>query len=525
MQTAELFAACPTRSKAIAKGVAWLRTHRLMVESWAADLQLDLATVQAAIDTDLKGDRQSDSETASIEAADTSAEITIVIPCHNYAHYLRECLESIAASTLQPVRVIVIDDASNPESQPSQLELPHFKFRIDFHCVRYRSQALTCRYGFNLVETTYCLFLDADDKIHPDYLATAVQMLQADREAACAFPYLEAFGDGVGCCHQTDRAPDVVRWQDIESRNWCPAGSMFRSDILRQSLALQLDRVRGCGCSDWITIRTVLRSGPWHAVKTGVPLYYRQHATQMTKGSDFHRYELQANIANEVVTIVVAFSGRWEAWWKLRDWIRGNDWPVKQTRLMILNSTHRAVSANDLGLGDWGSSLQIERIDVGFPQLADQDRRGRADIQRQVDSAVAGLYNRAIAMAFGEWMLFCEDDVIPQRPDAIAQLFRSVGPQVAAVSAVYRGRYEPTAVAFGTPQNNRAHRDMTGPEIEHVISTGFGCLLARRSVLSRLGLSGDDPRCIWYDINCGVRVHHMGYQWILDRSVYCEHLV
>lgn len=526
MQTAELFAACPTRFKAIAKGKAWLRTHRLMVESWADDLQLDLATVQAAIEADLQGERPSDLETAPMDPAGISAEITIVIPCHNYGHYLQECLDSIAASTLRPVRVIVIDDASTKPLQPSDFPVSKFNLQIDWHRVDFRSQALTCRHGFNLVATTHCLFLDADDKIHPDYLATAVQLLQADREAACAFPYLEAFGEGVGCCHSTDRAPDVVRWHDIESRNWCPAGSMFRADILRQSLALQVDRVPGCGCSDWITIRTVLRSGPWHAVKTGVPLYYRQHAAQMTKGSDFHRYELQANIANEVVTIVVAFSGRWDAWWKLRDWIFNQDWPYTQTRLMILNSTHTDLTLKDLGLHDMPfAGLQIERIDVGFRRLADQDRRGRADIQRQVDSAVAGLYNRAIAMAYGEWMLFVEDDVIPQRPDAIAQLFRSVGPQVAAVSGVYRGRYEPTAVAFGTPQNNRAHRNMTGPEIEHVISTGFGCLLARRSVLGRLGLSGDDPRCIWYDINCGVRVHHLGYQWILDRSVYCEHLV
>jgi len=522
MQTAELFASCPVRSQAISKGTAWLRQHRLMVESWAVDLQLDPETVRAAIEADLQADRAA--AVSALSAADISAEITIIIPCHNYGHYLQECLDSIAASSLKPVRVIVIDDASDPPLQPLEL-MAQSPFEMYFHRVDFRSQALTCRHGFALVETTYCLFLDADDKIHPDYLATAVKILAAHREAACAFPHLEAFGDGVGCCHATDRAPDVVRWQDIESRNWCPAGSVFRSDILRQSLALQVDRVPGCGCSDWITIRTVLRSGPWHAVKTGLPLHYRQHPGQMHTGKDFPKYELQANLANEVVTICVAFSGRWDAWWKLRDWIFNQDWPYNQVRLLLLNSTHTDLTAQDLGLHDMPfRSLQIERIDVGFPQLADQDRRGRADIQRQVDSAVAGLYNRAFAMAHGEWMLFVEDDVIPQRRDAIAQLFKSVGPQVAAVSGVYAHRYEDSAVAFGTPQGKRVMRDMDGPQIEHVTGTGFGCLLARRSVFTRFGLSGDDPRCWFYDVNAGVRVHRLGYQWILDRSVYCEHL-
>lgn len=530
MKTADFFP-CSTRSTAIRKGgIHWLRKHRLMVESWATDLGLDLTTVQQTIEADLASERQgvsppcsSDSDTS--HSKDISAEITVVIPCHNYGHYLQECLDSIAESTLQPVRVIVIDDASDVPLQPSAFEISNFKFQIEWQRVDFRSQALACRHGFAMVETQFVLFLDADDKIAPEYFATAVQLLQADREAACAFPYLEAFGDNVGCCHQTDRAPDVVTWHDIESRNWCPAGSVFRSDILRQSLALQVDRVPGCGCNDWITIRTVLRSGPWHALKARVPLHYRQHAGQMHTGCDFPKYDLQANLENEVVTICVAFSGRWDAWWKLRDWIFNQDWPYQQTRLLILNSTHTWLTAEELGLHDMPfASLQIERIDVGFPKLADQDRRGRADIQRQVDSAVAGLYNRAIAMAYGEWMLFVEDDVIPERRDTIAQLFKSVGPQVAAVSGVYRHRYEASAVAFGAPNGKLPMRDMEGPQIERVTGTGFGCLLLRRSVFSRIGLSGDDPRCWFYDVNAGVRVARMGYQWILDRSVYCEHL-
>ena len=56
MQTAELFAACPVRSKAIENGTAWLRQHRIMVLSWADDLGLDRAVVSAAITEDLKKD-------------------------------------------------------------------------------------------------------------------------------------------------------------------------------------------------------------------------------------------------------------------------------------------------------------------------------------------------------------------------------------------------------------------------------------------------------------------------------------
>lgn len=53
-------------------------------------------------------------------------------------------------------------------------------------------------------------------------------------------------------------------------------------------------------------------------------------------------------------------------------------------------------------------------------------------------------------------------------------------------------------------------RQMDGSEIEHVTGTGFGCLLVRRSVLSRFGLSGDDKACWSFDVNIGVRVSRTG---------------
>ena len=71
-----------------------------------------------------------------------------------------------------------------------------------------------------------------------------------------------------------------------------------------------------------------------------------------------------------------------------------------------------------------------------------------------------------------------------------------------AVSRVYRQRHEDQAVALSAPKNEPSMRGMGGPEIEHV--TGFGCLLVRRSVLSQLGLSGDDKTWGFFDVNIGV---------------------
>ena len=40
------------------------------------------------------------------------SSIDVIVPCYNYAHYLRECVESVLGQSHSDVRVLIIDDAS-----------------------------------------------------------------------------------------------------------------------------------------------------------------------------------------------------------------------------------------------------------------------------------------------------------------------------------------------------------------------------------------------------------------------------
>lgn len=448
------------------------------------------------------------------------ADLTVVVPCHNYAAFLGELLESLKHSTVQPVRVIVVDDASDDDPEPIAR-----RYGADFLRIEGRHQAKACAAGFDLVSSKFVAFVDADDLIDADYIGTAVAQLEADPAAAFVFPWLEAFGLATGPRHGTDHAPAVVRAADIESRNWCPAGSVYRSHVLRQSLAMRRERDPACVCNDWVTARNVLRAGPWKGLKARRPLHYRIHHGQDHTARP-GTYAQQADLRNEVVTIVVAFSGRWDAWVPLRDWIQSQTWPRLQTRLLILNSTHENLTPAALGLERFaGAGLQIERIDAGRPGLADLERRNAGPgIAGEIEAAVAGLYNAAATFVRGEWMFFVEDDTIPKRRDAIQQLFRHVGPRVAAVSGVYKHRYHAAAVAFQLVDKVADLVPLQGPEVSYVDGSGFGCLLARRSVLAAHPLAGDSPRK-FYDVDIAARLKLAGWQWVLDRSVACDHLV
>lgn len=456
--------------------------------------------------------------------AEKIADLTIIIPCHNYTSYLGECLDSIAASEVRPARVIVIDDSSNPPV--AYLKPDSRTIKVEQHRVEFRSLWRVCQFGFAMVDTRHVMFLDADDLIDSQYIGDAVRRLEADREAAFCFPTLKPFGDTKPQgTHWTEKAPQTIRWQDVEPHNWVPMSTVFRSELLRQSLALAGEVTNGCTLADWRMVRNVLRAGPWHGVQSAHQLHYRQHPENDSKRPA--SYAVQASFSSETVTIVIAFSGRWDAWRELHQWLISQAWPRTQSRLLILNSAHEPLTAVDFDLADqFFASVQIERIDAGRPGLADEARVNQAETCRQVEAAVAGLYNRAFQLASNEFILFIEDDVIPDDSNAVQMLLENIAPDVAAVSGAYAHRYYPESlVAFSLPYSGAPSLKPTdGPPVEQIGGSGFGCLLTRRSVFSRLGLAGDSPTRPHYDCEISARIAESGFRWILARTVNCRHL-
>lgn len=518
MRTAELFAADSIQATTIRKkGAVWLKARERMVRSWASEAGISEELIERAIVADLATIASTRLEIP--EAAPEGGAIGLVIPCHNYERYLPDLVESLRASTVQVVQIVIVDDSSDPPVDRERLR--EIAPGAELIRIEARDQFKACAAGFELIETKFVAFLDADDKVSERYFEDAIRIFAADPETAAVFPVLEAFDEASGPWHGTERAPERITAIDVESRNWAGAGTIYRAEVVRQSLTMTKARVAGCRCNDWRTIRDVLRAGPWNARRNLSPLMYRIHAGQMS--TDLGPYESQADLKSEIVSIIVLFSGRWPVWEKLRAWLVAQSWPRSQTRLIIVNGTHEDLTLSDFGLRrEFFRSIHLERLDIGAPGLADINRVGRPDIGRRVEAAVCGGYNYALQFVAGEWFLALEDDVEPKQLDTIERLFRSVWPDVAAVSGLYRHRYEGSAVAFGTPNGSLPMLPMNGDEREFVTGTGFGCLLGRKSVFARRGLSGDSSRK-FYDVDIGVRLSRDGWRWVLDRSVACEH--
>ena len=126
------------------------------------------------------------------------AEVTVIVPVFNYAHYVREALDSVRAQTAAVLDLIVIEDCSGDASLSVVLEW------AEAHAERF-NRILVVQHtanaglgfgrntGFDLAETPYVLPLDADNTLRPDAVSHLSARLRGSG-AAFAYPTIQRFG-------------------------------------------------------------------------------------------------------------------------------------------------------------------------------------------------------------------------------------------------------------------------------------------------------------------------------------------
>lgn len=116
------------------------------------------------------------------------ASVDVIVPCYNYARFLRECVESVLDQGGVDVRVLIIDDAS-PDNTP---EVGQALAASDPR-VEYRRHAVNCGHiatyneGLDWARADYALLLSADDVLTPGAFGRAAKLLDAHPEVGFVF--------------------------------------------------------------------------------------------------------------------------------------------------------------------------------------------------------------------------------------------------------------------------------------------------------------------------------------------------
>lgn len=104
-------------------------------------------------------------------------KVSVIIPCYNVARYLQRCLEHVFAQRYKDIEVIAVNDGSTDDSL-AVLRALEPRSPFPFRVIDQPNQGAPAarNAGLALASGTYIQFLDADDVVLPDKIATQVKV-------------------------------------------------------------------------------------------------------------------------------------------------------------------------------------------------------------------------------------------------------------------------------------------------------------------------------------------------------------
>ena len=129
--------------------------------------------------------------------------VSVVIPYYNLGKYLQECVDSIYASEGVRFEVIIVNDGSTDPASLEALEairndgLPDLRI-LDIPNAGLASARNT---GAEAASGELVAFVDADDRVGPEFLARATAVMRRYRNVHLVYSWVRFFDSGLGIWH------------------------------------------------------------------------------------------------------------------------------------------------------------------------------------------------------------------------------------------------------------------------------------------------------------------------------------
>lgn len=155
--------------------------------------------------------------------------ISIIIPCYNNKSVVLEAIDSALKQTYPSIEIIVVDDGSTDFSY--EFVDNHYKDCDNVQVVRQHNQgpAAARNTGFSVSRGDFLVFLDADDILHPDYVANCQRVYENDPDLNIVYCDAEYFENRTGPWKLKPFSESTILLY-----NSIPVFAMIRSCVFRQ---------------------------------------------------------------------------------------------------------------------------------------------------------------------------------------------------------------------------------------------------------------------------------------------------
>jgi FkbM family methyltransferase len=230
------------------------------------------------------------------DRASTAPLVSVIIPCYNHATFLREAVESVVNQTYQNCECIIVNDGSTDDTSALTEYLKNLYPSQTISIINKENTgpADSRNVGIEKSSGLFILFLDADDKIHPNFISECLQVLLEKNTVGFVYTDVQHFGFNCNLVVHGDF--DI---NTFVRDNQAPATSLFRREIYEQVGGLK--KVMKLGCEDWEFWISAYEKG-WQGYRLPKPyLYYRQHGDGSSRTQKMVRDRVKLDLMRAVI--------------------------------------------------------------------------------------------------------------------------------------------------------------------------------------------------------------------------------
>lgn len=172
-------------------------------------------------------------------------KISVIIPCYNHGHFIREALESVEQCSDRSLCEIIIVNDGSTDSYTN--ELMQQLQKEGYHVINQKNQGLgvTRNNGIRAAAGEYILPLDSDNKIRPEYIYKSIEILDNQPGIAMVYGDAQFFGD-----KDKRRLVGDFNLQQLMLENNIDACAVYRKSVW-EAVGGYDEKMPAMGFEDW----------------------------------------------------------------------------------------------------------------------------------------------------------------------------------------------------------------------------------------------------------------------------------
>ncbi len=124
--------------------------------------------------------------------------VSVIIPCYNQAHFLKESVYSVMVQTFEEWECIIVNDGSTDDTENIAKQLCSVEPRIKYISKKNGGLSAARNSGIKAAVGEYILPLDADDVLLPEFITETINVLKRDKNIRLVYTGTQLFGNEIG---------------------------------------------------------------------------------------------------------------------------------------------------------------------------------------------------------------------------------------------------------------------------------------------------------------------------------------